>query len=278
MVAVVAILALSGRDTNQSWFIDAACVPLAVVAVIGADRAWRQVRPTPTAFRGMHAALLILALAMATVDVLLTRAVADSPDYPLGIPLPLLSLCGWLAVSLLLCVLVTAAFRARLRAPTGRVLVAVLTSYFLLATIACGVVSVVTLDRTGATRVSSTGLDLNRLAPSLSWLDANAATGDIVASELDTGAFSGALSRRLAYADGEAYAATLTPIGSAAELTIRTGAIADVIAGRTTPAGSALCRDGVHWLIVRSTTPLPDDLRSLVAHDDGSYAVLRLPC
>ncbi len=278
IVAVVAVLTLSGRDTNQSWFIDAACVPLAIVAVIGADRAWRQVHPTPAAFRGVHAVLLVLVLAMATVDVLMTRAVADSTAYPLGIPLPLLSLCGWLAASVVLCVVVAAACRARLRAPFGRVLVAVLTSYFVLSTIGYGVMSVVTSDRSGGARVSQTGIDLNRLAPTLAWLDAHAGADDILASELDTGGFTGALSRLRAYADGEAYAVTLTPVGSADELASRTSAIADLLGGRVDPPKSALCRDGVDWLVVRSATTLPTTLSPLVEHDDGSYAVLRLPC
>ncbi len=278
LVAVVAIVGMSGKDTNQSWFIDAACVPLAIVAVIGADRAWRQVRLSSASFRWVHLALLVVVTAMAAIDVQWTRAVAESERYPLGIPLPLLSLCAWLALSVILSAVVAVVAHVRTGAPIGRLLVAVMTSYFLLSTIACGVVSVATLDRTGAAEVSRTGVDLNRLAPALAWLDENAGVDDIVASELDTGGFSGALSRRRAYADGEAYATTLTPVGGGAELDARTAAIADLIAGRTPPDDSALCRDEVAWLVVRSATPLPDALRIHIAYDDGSYAVLRLPC
>lgn len=268
-MAVLAVLTLAGTASNQSWFIDGACVMLAVPSGIALARAWTTCPPIVGHRRTAGLIAVTTGALFALVALVADRRLPDA--YIVGFPSALVTLVvWWLALAAVMAVATASVHPWRGRLAT--VWVSLVSAALLVSSVTYGVGSVVVGGwPTAAPRDATVRTDA--VVPALEWLRDAADPHDVVASDPDSMGLVSAVSGLRGYAEWQQYVERLSTSGGAGEFAERRAVISSALDGDAR-AGSTLCEDGVRWIVADADrpTPLPPAFTA-----DG-VTILRVAC
>lgn len=267
--AAIAVFTLVGETSNQSWFLDGACVIAAVPSVLALATVWTARFPTGASRRRAG----VIAIAVGAVAAAIALLVGRQSDggYILGFPSALVLLAAWW-VGVLLTVALVMAATPIWRGTPWRTGVALASAAFLASALAYGAGSVLIQGVPNAPAADASRAP-DALVPALLWVRDHAEPDDVIAADRDTGGLASAVAGLRGFAEMQTYAQDYSNHGGGDDFAVRRDAVAQLVDG-----GGATCLAGADWLVLPSARDLSPALQDRIEYRDAAYSVARVSC